>query len=54
MKIVRKGKEYDYPYKTIFVKDNQHEALQRVAKKNNTPLGKMIIKLVEHYESCIG
>ena len=54
MKIVRKGKEYDYPYKTIFVKDNQHEALQRVAKKNNLPLGRMIIKLVDFYESNIG
>jgi len=54
MKLKRNGKHYDYPYKTIFVKDNQHAALQRVAKKNKLPLGKMIIKLVEHYESSIG
>jgi hypothetical protein len=51
MKMIRQGKEYDYDYKQILVKGKYHKSLQTLSKKEDLPMGKMIQKLVEHYEN---
>jgi predicted DNA-binding ribbon-helix-helix protein len=50
MKIVRKGKEYDYDYKTIYLQGNQHRPLKELAEKHNMSIGRMIMKLIKNYE----
>jgi hypothetical protein len=51
MKIVRKGREYDYDYKSIVVKGIYHNTLKNLSEKENIPMGKLIKKLVEFYEN---
>ena len=51
MKLKRNGREYDYDYSTIIVKGEYHRALKSLSEKENVPMGKLIKKLVEHYES---
>jgi hypothetical protein len=50
MRIVRKGKEYDYDYKTVYLHGKQHRPLQDLAKKHKVSMGEMIIKLIRNYE----
>jgi hypothetical protein len=50
MRIVRKGKEYDYDYKTIYLQGNQHRPLKELAEKHNMSIGRMIMKLIKNYE----
>lgn len=51
MKIIRQGKEYDYDYKTLLIKGEYHRALKSLSDKENKPMGQMILKLIESYES---
>ena len=51
MKITRQGKKYEYDYKTLLVKGKYHSQLKRLSESENLPMGKMISKLVEYYES---
>ena len=48
MRIVRQGKEYEYDYKTILIKGEYYNALKEVSQKENTPMGKMIKKLIQN------
>jgi hypothetical protein len=54
MKLKRNGRDYEYDYLTIVVKGEYHRALKSLSEKENIPMGKLIKKLVEHYESSIG
>ncbi len=53
MKLKRNGKEYEYDYQTIVIKGEYHRALRGICDKEELPMGRMIKKLVEHYESSI-
>ena len=53
MKIKRQGKEYNYDYKHLIIKSEYYTNLQKLAKKHDLPMGRMINKLVEEYESSI-
>ena len=51
MRIVRKGKEYDYDYSTMVIKGEYHRSLKSLSEKEKIPMGKMIKKLVDFYEN---
>jgi hypothetical protein len=51
MKCVRKGREYEYPYKTIVIKEKYHKSLKGLSDKENIPMGILIKKLVDFYEN---
>jgi hypothetical protein len=51
MKITRLGKKYEYDYMTLLIKGEYHRKLKSLSEIENLPMGKMISKLVEHYES---
>lgn len=51
MKITRQGKKYEYDYMTLLIKGEYHRQLKKLSETENLPMGKMISKLVEHYES---
>lgn len=53
MKLKRNGKDYEYDYNTIVIKGEYHRALKSVCEREELPMGKMIQKLVEHYENSI-
>lgn len=53
MKLKRNGKDYEYDYLTIIVKGEYHRALKSLSEKENIPMGKLIKKLVDHYEDSI-
>ena len=51
MKIIRQGKNYEYDYKTLVLKGKYHRQLKKLSELENIPMGRLISKLVEHYES---
>lgn len=53
MKLKRNGKEYNYDYHNIIIKGLYYKKVKQLADKHKLPIGKMINKLVEHYESSI-
>lgn len=53
MKLKRKGKEYNYDYKSIIIKGDYYRSLNKLSKQHKLPFGKMIGILIEHYESSI-
>jgi galactose-1-phosphate uridylyltransferase len=53
MKLKRHGKEKVYDYKTLFLHGKHHKKLKELSDKEHVPMGKLISKLIDHYESSI-
>jgi hypothetical protein len=53
MKVKRNGKELVYDYKTLFLHGKHHKKLKDLSDKEQVPMGKLISKLIDHYESRI-
>ena len=51
MKIIRLGKEYDYDYTTIHIKNEIKEELKELSKIHSLPMGEMIRKMLKDYGS---
>lgn len=51
MKIKRKGKEYEYEYKTILIYARNHRKLREISNENKVSMNKMLNKLFELYEN---
>jgi hypothetical protein len=47
--IKRKGKVYQYDYKTIYIRKHPHKELQQLAMKHELSMGDMIKKLITFY-----
>lgn len=51
MKITRQGRKYNYDYQNIIVQGSLHRSLKNLSQIEELPMGKMIQKLIENYES---